>query len=183
MKMIVSVALFSLASACGLPGLRAARSPEPMQRDHPSWGLLGDELMREGDPTRAAQYYETSYRAGDRSAFPKLLAACVASRQYALAVDHGRAALARDPSNERLRLLLAALEAESGQSVAAREDFEVAASRQPGDAAAQFAAAVFFRDDAHEPGLADAYFRRYLEIAPVGDHAREARASLLEKLE
>jgi len=143
----------------------------------------GDELMKEGDATRAAQYYEAAYRAGGARVLPKLLAACVASRQYALAIEHAEAALARDPSDGRLRVLLGSLHADTGELTKAREHLEIAASERPGDADLQFTVAVFFRDDAHEPGRADGYFRAYLAIAPAGTHSREAQASLMKTLQ
>lgn len=145
--------------------------------------VRGDRLMKHDDPSRAAQYYEAAYRAGAARVLPKLLAACVASRQYALAAEHAEAALLRDPSNVRLRSFLGSLQAGTGQLAKARENFEIAAAEDVADADLQFTVAVFFRDDAHEPGRADPFFRAYLALTPAGSHAREARASLMKSVE
>lgn len=185
--MILKVAPLLVLLLVGCAQSSAREAARVARRDgEPNGGGLAaqaDELMKEGDATRAAQYYEAAYRAGAARVLPKLLAACVASRQYALAIEHAEAALARDPSDGRLRVLLGSLHADTGALVKAREHFELAASERPGDPDLQFTVAVFFRDDAHEPGRADGYFRAYLAIAPTGTHSREAQASLMKTVQ
>lgn len=175
--------LLALAG-CAAPTSRSAPKIASSEADASGRDLIasGDRLMKH-DPSRAAQYYEAAYRAGAPRVLPRLLTACVASRQYALAAEHAEAALLRDPSNVRLRGLLGSLHADTGQLAKARENFEIAAAEDVADADLQFTVAVFFRDDAHEPGRADPYFRAYLALAPAGSHAREARASLMKSVE
>lgn len=165
-------------------GHRTAKAaPHDSQGDGQKWTALGDGHMSNGDPSRAAQYYEAGYREGTAALLPKLLTACIASRQYALAIEHAEAAVARDPTNAHLRGLLGALHASMGELDKARQHFELAASDRPLDATMQFTVGVFFRDDAREPGRADSYFRAYLAIAPKGAHAIEAQASLMKRVE
>ena len=182
--LLLVVAVAALEGCGPAPSRGAPRSADGhAETDARSWEELGDQLMKQGDTSRAAQYYEAALLAGAPRALPKLLAACVASRQYALAVEHAEAALARDPANEHLRALLGSLHADTGELARARADFEQAALERPADADLQFTVAVFFRDDVHEPGRADAYFRAYLAVAPSGRHAREAHASLMKRVE
>jgi len=182
---LLLITLTGCLTGCAAPTSReaprvAAGEADSARRD---WVATGDQLMKHGDPSRAAQYYEAAYRSGAEPVLPKLLAACVASRQYALAVEHAEAALLRDPSNVHLRGLLGSLHADTGELAKARENFELAAEEAVADADLQFTVGVFFRDDAHEPGRADPYFRAYLALAPTGAHAREARASLMKRVE
>ena len=116
-----------------------------------SWSTAGDEHMKRGDASRAAQYYEAALRGGDEKALPKLLAACVGSQQYALAIEHAEAALARDPANNPLRLLLGSLYGDTGEFARARQHLELAASEAPTDPGVQFTVAIFFRDEARDP--------------------------------
>ncbi len=148
-----------------------------------SWSTAGDEHMKRGDASRAAQYYEAALRGGDEKALPKLLAACVGSQQYALAIEHAEAALARDPANNPLRLLLGSLYGDTGEFARARQHLELAASEAPTDPGVQFTVAIFFRDEARDPARAHAYFQSYLTLSPAGAGAREAAASLMKTVE
>ena len=138
-----------------------------------------------GDALRAQQYFAAALKIGadESTVLPLLLRACVAERNYRFAAEVAEAALARRPHDARLRFLTGAIHGSLGDAARARGYLERAAKELPADAEIQFSVGVFFRDDASEVAVADAYFRRYLSLAPDGAHAEEARGSLMEHLE
>jgi hypothetical protein len=54
---------------------------------------------------------------------------------------------------------------------------------EPEDAKVRFSFAVLLRDQCGDPEAADEQFRAYLRIDPGGEHAEEARASLLKPVQ
>ena len=145
----------------------------------------GKTYTEVGDYTRAEQYFAAALAAGAKAqdVLPHLLKACIASGDLRLASEYAETELARNPSNARLRFLTGALHASIGNRVTARRHLEKAASDLPADPSVQFAVATFFRDDLQDKVVADPYFREYLKLAPKGEHAEEARASLMERLQ
>lgn len=145
----------------------------------------GDAFAAAGDHTRAQQYYAAAIAAGGKSAaiLPRLLNACVASGDIRLASEYAATELSRNPDDAHLRFLTGALHARIGDRVAARKYLVQAAQDLPQDAKVQFSVATFFRDDLSDKVEADPYFREYLRLAPRGEHAQEARASLMERVQ
>ncbi len=144
----------------------------------------GREHAETGDLLRAEQYFAAALGAGadDRKVLPLLLRVCVASSHYRYAIDHVEVALARDPTNSRLRFVSGALHSLIGAHAAARERLERTARELNADPEIQFSVGTFFRDDLVDTVGADRYFREYLRLAPSGVHAEEARASSMERL-
>lgn len=182
---VVGLSLFLLAG-CGRPSGRTVLHSETRpDRDPTMLTEQGKMYFEVGDTLRAQQYFAASLKAGadERVVFPLLLRACVAQRNFRLAVDYAEAALAKHPRDARLRFLTGALHGELGETARARDRFERAAKELPTDAEAQFTVGVFFRDDASDVVSADRYFRQYLALAPDGAHAEEAKSSLMERVE
>jgi Tfp pilus assembly protein PilF len=138
-----------------------------------------------GDALRAEQYFAAALNAGadEKVVLPLFLRACIADKNYRLAIEYAEAALAREPKNAHLRLLSGTLHASIGDTARSRERLERAASELPNEAEVQFTVAVSFRDDAGDVVMADRYFRRYLALAPNGAHAEEAKSSLMEQIQ
>jgi tetratricopeptide (TPR) repeat protein len=135
-----------------------------------------------GDSTRAEQYLAAALDSGgdDRKILPILMAVCVEGKRYRVAIDYGEAHLRRHPDDQRLRLLLGTLYFELGEDRKAKACFEEVLSKKPDDAEANYALGVLYRDKDHDLVRADRYFRNYVRLRPDGDHAQDARASLLK---
>jgi tetratricopeptide (TPR) repeat protein len=135
-----------------------------------------------GDYTRAEQYLAAALEAGadPGTVLPPLLKVCVAAKRYRVAIDYAEPVLRKHPSDAHLRYVVASLRASIGDAPGARAEMEKVVSLDPQDAKVRFSFAVLLRDQCGDPGAADEQFRAYLRIDPAGEHAEEARASLLK---
>ena len=138
-----------------------------------------------GDFSRAQQYFAAAIAAGGKSSaiLPQLLKACIAAGDLRLATEYAENELARSPDDAHLRFLVGALEAQIGNRSVARKHLVQAAKELEKDPNVQFSVATFFRDDVQDRIEADPYFRTYLALAPLGEHAPEARGSLMERVQ
>lgn len=181
---VVATALF--AAGCG------ATLNEPTKHAGPRYSPLkdpsvmlehADAFAENGDYTRAQQYYSAALAAGGKSnvIMPKLLKACIASGDLRLATEYAEQELSKNPDDAHLRFVTGALQAQIGNRPVARRHLALAASQMRENAKVQFVVATFFRDDMQDRGEADPYFREYLRLAPDGEHAAEARGSLMSR--
>jgi tetratricopeptide (TPR) repeat protein len=141
----------------------------------------GRELARIGDNNRAEQYLSGAMDGGadPSKVLPLLLRVCIAERRYRVAIDYAEPYMRRRPDDYRLRFVIASLYHSIGEPQNARRELEQVVRSKPDHADAHFAMAVIYRDDEEDPVQADAHFREYLRIAPTGEHAPEARASIM----
>lgn len=184
---MVAVLTALVAVGCGArttPAQNAAAAQSPL-RDSRALLEQGEAAFENGDFTRAQQYYAAAIAAGGKSKaiLPKLLKSCIASGDLRLASEYAETELARNPEDAHLRFLTGALEAQIGNKAIARSHLSQAASELKKDATVQFAVAIFFRDDMNDKIEADPYFREYLRLSPAGEHAQEARSSLMEQVQ
>ncbi len=175
-------------TGCARPAAGDPTKPQTTRSPERSPTLLLDQgraYAELGDSLRAQQYFAASLKAGadEKVGLPLLLRACIEQKNYRLAVEYAEAALSRHPKNARLRFLTGALHGTLGDTARSRDRLERAAKELPNDPEVQFAVAVFFRDEARDLIAADPYFRQYLALAPDGDHAEEAKSSLMERVE
>jgi tetratricopeptide (TPR) repeat protein len=170
--------------ACSAPAQKPVESARAQLKDSSLLIERGRAYGEAGDFTRAEQYLTAALAAGGKASviLPPLLKACVESGHLRLASEHAEAQLSRDPNDAHLRFLAGALHASLGNRAMARQHLEQAASALTEDANVQFSVAAFFRDDLQDRVDADPYFRDYLKLAPKGEHAEEARASLMERV-
>jgi hypothetical protein len=174
------------AVGCGATATRSAKAAGASPLKDPD--LLverGEVFAAHGDFTRAQQYFAAAITAGGKSSaiLPHLLKACIASGDLRLASEYAENELARSPDDAHLRFLTGALAAQIGNRPAARDHLVLAAKQLKTDAGVQFSVATFFRDDMQDRVEADPYFRDYLRLAPKGEHAAEARGSLMERVQ
>ena len=143
-----------------------------------------EAFAENGDFTRAQQYYSAALAAGGKSnvILPKLLKACIASGDLRLATEYAEQELSRNPEDSNLQYVTGALHAQIGNRPAARKHLVEAAARMKQNAKVQYSVATFFRDDMGDRAEADPYFREYLRLAPTGEHAAEARGSLMSEV-
>lgn len=171
------------AIGCAHTGAAQLANPTPVPNPEQLLEIAraADQL---GDNLRAQQYLLAAARSGasPKLTLPLLLRSYVADGQYRLAIDTARDYLRAHPEDARLRLLLASLYEATQLEAAAIEQYERVLSELPSDADAHFALAELLHELGREPGRADQHFRAYLALAPHGDNAAEARASLLEEL-
>jgi Tfp pilus assembly protein PilF len=137
-----------------------------------------------GDTTRAEEYLAAALEAGadPKETLPILLQVCVQTGRYRSAIQHAENHLRRHPDDVRTRFVLGTLQAAVGDAKEAHATLKVVVGRRPNDSKAHYALAVLARDGENDLVTADQHFREYLRIEPNGDHAEEARASLLQKV-
>lgn len=170
--------------ACTVPAQPSTKTPLPPLKDANLLVDHGQAYADAGDYTRAEQYFAAAMAAGGKPSviLPRLLKACVTSGHLRLASEYAEAELARNPNDARLRFLTGAVHAQIGSRSLARKHLEQAAAELPNDAEVQFSVATFFRDHLDDHVVADQYFRDYLRLAPTGEHATEARGSLMQPI-
>lgn len=175
-----------LAFGCGATAGRSANDARSSPLSNAT--LLeqqAEAFAANGDFSRAQQYFAAAMAAGAKSSaiLPHLLKACIAAGDLRLATEYAESELARNPDDAHLRFLLGALEAQIGNRSIARKHLVQAAKELGKDPNVQFSVATFFRDEIQDRIEADPYFRTYLALAPLGEHAPEARGSLMERVQ
>jgi tetratricopeptide (TPR) repeat protein len=145
---------------------------------------VASALEQSGDSVRAEQYLQQALKQGApaTSVVPSLLRLYVVDGQYRLAVDQAENYLRKHPRERAVRLLLGNLYDALGQEGDALRQYEQVLADAPRDAQAHFALASSLHDAGRERARADQHFRTYLELAPSGPHAEEARSLLLTQL-
>lgn len=182
----VGAALVAGAGCKKQPGAKLQTGMETMRREESPQKLYerGRAFAQVGDYVRAEQYLSAALDAGadPKKALPLLLHVCIEGQRYRVALDFAEAHLRKHPEDQRLRFLVASLYAAVGDAPSARARLETLLRASPKQAEAHYALAVILRDELAEWEAADAHFRAYLELAPKGEHAEEARASLLQRV-
>lgn len=144
----------------------------------------GVALSGSGDLVRAEQYFLSAMQRGmpDQQVLPRLMGVCVAAQRFRAAVAYAEPYLERHPSDWRLRFLVGTIRAGLGETQVARRDMEqVLELTHDQHADAHYMLATMLRDSYGDAASADAHFRRYLALAPTGEHAEESRAGLLRE--
>jgi predicted Zn-dependent protease len=137
-----------------------------------------------GDTTRAEQYLAAAIDAGvdDRAVLSLLLQVCIEDGRYRMAIEYATRQLVKHPDDRRLRFVLGTLHEAVGDGEEAAK-LLLEASSEVDDPDVEYALAVVLRDERRDPVGADAHFTRYLHLAPSGEHADEARASVLRRVQ
>lgn len=186
MKHLVSPILLAAAAAllgCASAPRSSVRSNVEVMREERTADKLferGRAFAAVGDHTRAEQYLSMALDAGgDRAEImPLLLRACIEGERYLVALDYARDDLRQNPSDLRLRFVVASLETAMGNPRSAVVDLRAVLDGDPDDAEAHFALASLVRESSGDPDEANLHFREYLRLSPGGAHATEARALL-----
>jgi tetratricopeptide (TPR) repeat protein len=174
-----AASLFGCASG---PRSNVRTNVEVMREERTADKLFerGRAFAAVGDHTRAEQYLSMALDAGgDRAEImPLLLRACIQGERYLVALDYARDDLRRNPSDLRLRFVVASIEAAVGNERIALSEMRAVIETDPDDAEAHFALASLVRESRGDPDEANRHFRAYLRLSPEGAHASEARALL-----
>ncbi|HTV25974.1 MAG TPA: tetratricopeptide repeat protein [Polyangiaceae bacterium] len=175
-------------------GCASATPPEPAspatlqhERAEMARSLLetGRALAAQGDALRAEQYLRAALAGGAPAddVMPALVSVCIASQRYRAAISDARDYLQLHPNATRLRFVLASLLAGLGDFPAAVDELTQLVTQQPNHVLGHYALGVLYRDRLRHAERADHEFRAYLQLAPSGSHAEEARASLLQHVQ
>lgn len=186
-RAVAFVALAAVALGCAKrPGTQVERDLRVLKEEETPEKLVarGRAFAEVGDFTRAEQYLAGALERGAdaRVVMPILLKVCIAERRYRVAIDYAEPELKKHPDDFRLRFLVASLHVTVGDTKAARAELERVAHDKPDFAPVRFALGVLLRDEVGDLALADTHFREYLRIEPNGQHADEARGSLLREV-
>lgn len=176
---VIAVAI----AGCGARSSPAAQEalPDPLDT------VSGEELFTRAtalaeaeDYIRAEQYFLAAQDRGvseDRVIRP-LVATCVRSSRLSAALRYAEPYLERHPTVWPLRLLVATILVGLSEPQAARVHLVRIVEDEPSQAVPVYMLAVLHRDSLGDAAGATAWFSRYLELAPDGEHADEARAAI-----
>lgn len=144
----------------------------------------GKAFANIGDATRAEEYLVAALEAGasPKDVMPLLLQVCIQTGRYRSGVQHAENQLRRHPDDVRTRFVLGTLQAALGDSKEAHATLERVLAQRPNDPKAHYTLAVLARDAESDVVTADRHFREYLRLEPNGQHAEEARESLLKRV-
>lgn len=179
---ILTALMAATLAACG-----ATTAAAPVSSTDPLETVTAEELYASGiqlaerqDYVRAEQYLVAAMQRGvdEHRVMPPLLAACVRSSRLSAALGYAEPYLERHPDEWSLRLLVATIQMGLGRTEQAHAELLRVTIQQPTEATPHYMLAVLARDALRDEATAEAAFRRYLELAPEGEHAEEARAAL-----
>lgn len=176
----LAISALALAPGCGGAGAEGAGAPisDPL-RDQDAQHLfdMGVQVAQQGDFVRAEQYFTAARDHGypEEQLMGPLMSVCIRSSRYSAALGYGEPYLERHPEDFRLRTLVATIQMSLDQPDAAQRNLRHVIEDAPDEAMPHYMLAVLLRDTVHdEPGMR-AEMQRYLDLAPDGPHAEEAR--------
>ncbi|MEY4514307.1 MAG: hypothetical protein RLZZ450_6429 [Pseudomonadota bacterium] len=137
-------------------------------------------LADRGDDFGAEQYFVAARGAGypEQRVVRELVQVCAAAGRLEQAIIHARSYLDRNPEDWTLRHVLASIQFAKGDALAARFELGQVLEQQPAHAESVYLLALVMRDGHADFAEAGKHLSRYLELAPEGPHAIEARAWL-----
>ncbi len=177
------VMVLALAAACAEAPAKKQGAPGDPLKSVPAAELYrrGIALGQAGDLIRAEQYLAAAIDRGypAEKALPPLMRVCLASSRLRAALSHAEPYLEEHPEAWSLRFLVGSIQLGIGNVDDARASLERVVRDAPQQPDAYFLLGVLLRDDVGDRAGAAERFERYIELAPQGQHASEARAALL----
>jgi Flp pilus assembly protein TadD len=145
----------------------------------------GESAAAVGDFTRAEQYLAAALQRGapPERILPRLLRVCIQAHRYRAAIEYARPFLLEHEDAWALRFLVASIHVGLNEPLTASRHLELVLRHNPNHAESEYLLGVLLKDELQNPVAADVHFRRYLELAPDGEHASAARAGLLRRLD
>jgi tetratricopeptide (TPR) repeat protein len=183
-QFILFLALSSVACGNVTTSPVSAASASPQERAGRDAWLFRQGLAaaQRGDGVRAEQYLSLARERGypaDR-VLPVLLKVCLASSRLRAALDYAEPYLRQHPDQDALRFLVANIHVGLGQHDEALSELDRLTNHDPRfDEAYFLRAGLLFEHDA--PAAIEA-LRSYLDLAPRGVHAAEARGRVSDLL-
>ena len=160
-------------TACVKPALREpapATAADLMQR--------GVVLAEYGDDFAAEQYFDAARNAGypEREVVRQLVQVCVRAGRLEQALMHARSYADRTPEDWLMHHVIATILFVKGEMMPAVHELELVLSEHPEHAESRYLLAIVRRDGIGDIASARMAFEQYLELAPEGAHAAEAKA-------
>jgi tetratricopeptide (TPR) repeat protein len=169
-------------SGCGAGATArpAAVSSDSASRNAAELFSHGEEAAKQGDTVRAEQYLSMALDRGfdEKRVLPIMLRVCLSSSRLRAALNHAEPYLRENPNDRRLRYLVATIHLGLGQLDDARIDLNHLLRLDPNDANAHYLLGVL--ESGAQVKQAPKYFRKYLKLAPQGEHAVEVRSRLTD---
>ncbi len=139
----------------------------------------GKTLAAQGDYVRAEQYLVAALARGakEEKVMPALVRACVEASRLHAAINYAKPYLTRHPDDWRLRYVIATVHAGLGEGHEARSHLQRVLRDSPSFADVYFQLGLIAQDEL-DIESARGHFKKYLALAPDGDHAAEAREGL-----
>jgi len=185
--MVIRTFLGLFLAALSLSGCGAGATPEPAfvsgdsrNRNAAELFRRGERAAEQGDTVRAEQYLSMALDRGfdEKKVLPIMLRVCLSSSRLRAALNHAEPYLRENPNDRSLRYLVATIHLGLGQLDDARIDLNHLLRLEPSNANAYYLLGVL-ESGAHVQE-APKYFRKYLELAPQGEHAIEVRSRLTD---
>lgn len=182
---LVLVALSLSAAGCASRAAQQGPTTDPMASVTAQQLYdTGLAAARSGDLVRAEQYLVASMQRGmpEARALRQLINVCVQASRFRAAVSYARPYLERHPHDWALRYLVGTILEGLDEHQAARREIEAVLADNARHAEAHYLLANMLRERFNDPVGADVHYRQYLELAPDGAHAEEARAGMLRQV-
>lgn len=174
--------LLLLIAGCAAQQGQRRPMPDPLQSvEAEELYRRGGHFAQQGDYTRAEQYLTAAIERGypETQALPLLMQVCVEASRLVSALAYAEPYLERHPEEWPLRMLVASIHMGLEQHEQARAELERVLTDAPDEPAqAHYFLGVLLRDRLDDVPGAQQHFRRYLALAPDGDHRAEALAAL-----
>jgi len=181
-RSLMAIALsISLLSGCGSAALGPA---EDAGKAETSSGAelfrRGEQAAQQGDTVRAEQYLSMALERGysEKKVLPIMLRVCLSSSRLRAALNHAEPYLREHPSDQGLRYLVATIHLGLGQLDEARFELNHILRVDPNYPKAHYLLGVL--ESGGNSEQASAHFRKYLEVAPSGEHAMEVKSRLTD---
>jgi len=141
---------------------------------------IGVLQARRGDLLRAEQYIIAARAQGydESSSVYWLVRVCVSAGRFHSALGHAQSYLRRNPSNWRLRLVVASIYEALGDNQRAVRELESVVRGAPHHALPHYRLAVLYGQLGAGHERAARHLHAYLTLSPAGPHAAEARLLL-----
>lgn len=175
------IAALSVGCAPALPSREAERA-RTVQEETGKERLTSkaDAFAASGDTLRAEQYYVAAMAAGGDAhlLIRRLLPVCALGQRFRVALQYAEDYLRQAPRDHEVRLVLGTLYWAIGEPESARLALERVVREAPAEPDAHFALAVVLAASAERRAEALPHFRAYLQAAPAGRYAEQAREGL-----
>ena len=183
MKRFAAAFFVVAAAACGesAPPPPQETARDPMNDvDAETLYRRGLTLADEGDFVRSEQYLSAAITKGypEDRVLPKLVRLCLLGSRVRTAVSYIEPYLERHPHDWSLRYLNATLYVALEQNDAARTEVLRVLEDVPTRPEPHWLLGTLLRDAFHDRPAALAEFQKYLELAPAGEHAEDARRTI-----
>ncbi len=175
---VMSTALIAILVSCG-----GAPPPGPAPGDPladvsaAELFARGTELRGAGDYVRAEQYFAAARDKGhdEGEVVGSLIGVSIDAARYQAALRYALPYLERHPEDWALRYLVGSLHLATGDAKRARAELERTIVSRPDEPGPHYLLGITFAEQFAQPEAARGEFRAYLELAPKGRHAAEAR--------